>query len=103
MILITNSVLAIIEIVLGLRFIFRLLSANPTADFVDWVYDTSAPLLDPFRGIFRPLIIEPGYVLEISTLIAMLIYGLAGYAIVTIITTVIDATERSQKRKEETK
>lgn len=43
---------AIIEGIIGLRFIFKLLGANPNSDFVSWIYSWSSPFVAPFKGIF---------------------------------------------------
>ncbi len=41
-----------IEMLIGLRFVFRLLGANPESGFVNWVYDWSTPFVAPFSNIF---------------------------------------------------
>ena len=41
-----------IETLIGLRFVFLLLGANPASDFVHWIYSWSAPFVAPFAGIF---------------------------------------------------
>jgi hypothetical protein len=44
-----------IELILGFRFVFLLLGANPDAPFVAWIYNMSIPLVAPFAGILgRP-------------------------------------------------
>lgn len=68
-------------IILGLRVIFRLFDANGASGFVEWVYDTSGTLLDPFRGIFPNVQVDPGNVLDVSALFAMLMYAIIGYAL----------------------
>lgn len=67
-------------ILLGLRVIFRLFDANPTG-FVDWIYDASGTLLAPFRGIFPSAEIDPGNVLDVTALFAILMYVIIGYAL----------------------
>jgi uncharacterized protein YggT (Ycf19 family) len=91
---ITNFIVGLIELVLGLRVLFRLFGANPEARIVSWIYDTSAPLLDPFRGIFRPIVVEGGSVLEVTTLIAMLLYAILGSLIAYLIR-MLTYTERA--------
>lgn len=83
-----NLVMGLIEIFLGLRFIFRLLGANPAAPFVAWLYQTTAPLLNPFRGIFPTPRLAHGYVLEFSTLVALVIYLFAGYLLLELMAAV---------------
>jgi hypothetical protein len=43
---------AIVEGIIGLRFLFKLLGANPDSGFVNWIYSWSAPFVAPFKGIF---------------------------------------------------
>jgi uncharacterized protein YggT (Ycf19 family) len=71
---------------LVLRFLLRLFGANPSSDFVNFVYDSTSPLLDPFRGIFTPYVVEEsGAVVEFSTLFAIGIYLLVWYLITELI------------------
>jgi uncharacterized protein YggT (Ycf19 family) len=67
-------------ILLGLRVIFRLFDANATG-FVEWVYDASGTLMAPFRGIFPSAELDPGNVLDVSALFAILMYVIIGYAL----------------------
>lgn len=53
--MIASVILAVggfIELLLGLRFVLRLLGANPASGFVQWVYEWSAPFVAPFVNIF---------------------------------------------------
>lgn len=78
---ITNIVIGIVEFLIGLRIILKLLGANPNTPFVDWVYETSAPLLSPFEGMFPSPQLEGGFVLEISALFALVVYAFIGYLV----------------------
>lgn len=75
-----NFFVAIAEIFLGLRVLLRLFGANSSNAFVQWVYDSSSVLLQPFRGIFPTAEVAPGSVVDFSALFAMLVYGLIGMA-----------------------
>lgn len=78
-------IVGIVNVLIGLRFIFLLLGANPDAGFTDFVYSVSAPFVAPFVGIFG----EPVYgksVFEISSLLAILIYVLIGIGIAKLLT-----------------
>lgn len=72
-----GALFGIVLLLLGVRFILRVLGANLTP-FVDWIYDTSQALLYPFRGIFEQVTVDTGTgsVLELSTVFAILIYGI---------------------------
>lgn len=95
-----NIVFGIIEIFLGLRILLKLFGANSAAPFVNWIYETSQPLLEPFQNIFPTPVIEGGFVLELSTLFALVIYGLLGYLLTELIYFVGDASERRKREKE---
>ncbi|MEQ6378477.1 YggT family protein [Bacillaceae bacterium S4-13-56] len=47
-----NTVIGIAQFILGIRVILKLLDANQSTPFVQWVYQTSSSLLYPFEGIF---------------------------------------------------
>lgn len=77
----TNLVFGFIEFMLGLRIILKLFSANAATPFVQWVYETSRPLLAPFEGIFPTARLEGGFIIEFSAIFALLIYALIAYFI----------------------
>jgi hypothetical protein len=83
---VTYFLLGVLEIILGLRFIFRLLGANMDNGFITLLYNVSHFFVGPFNGIFNDQTISPriGSVFEISTLIAMLIYALIAWGIVSL-------------------
>lgn len=72
----TNVIFTVFEVLLGLRFVFRLFAANSIAPFVSWLYATTDVLVSPFRGIFQTPIIESKFVFDITALVALVIYGL---------------------------
>lgn len=80
-----NLFLALVESILGLRFVLKLFGANPDNGFVNWVYEMSGGLLDPFRGIFQTRVFENQYVLEFSTLFAMLVYAIVALLLMWLI------------------
>jgi uncharacterized protein YggT (Ycf19 family) len=75
-------IIGLAEVILVLRIVLRLFAANPTASFVHWVYSTSSTLLEPFRGIFQPGVIDKSYVLDFTALFALVVYGLLGSLLV---------------------
>lgn len=88
-----NLFTAVVEGFLALRFIFRLFGANPDSGFVSWVYDMSDVLLEPFRGIFPTRVFENEYVLEFSTLFAMLMYAVLALLLVALVNLVAPTDE----------
>lgn len=78
---IADAILGFVSLFLALRIILKLFGANTAAPFVNWVYETSEPLISPFRGMFPHPVLTGGFVIEFSTLFALLVYVLIGYAI----------------------
>lgn len=82
---------ALAELLLTLRVIFRFFNGNPDAQFVAWVYRNTQPLLEPLRGVFPSSWSEvgPGWNIDFPALAAMagyavlgaLLMGLAGKAV----------------------
>lgn len=74
---IVNLMLAVVGSILGLRFILKMFGANTGNDFVNWVYESSAEILGPFRNIFPSANLD-GFVIELSTIFALLVYSILG-------------------------
>jgi len=72
-----NFMLAVVGFLLGLRFILKLFGANANNGFVNWVYENSSEILGPFRNIFPAANLD-GFVIEFSTIFALIVYGLIG-------------------------
>lgn len=85
------GLIGFIVTLLGLRFVFRLVGANPANGFVNWIYDWSTPFVLPFAGIFgqQATVAGPGVVVQSvfdwTALIAMVIIGLIGGVIARIL------------------
>ena len=76
--------LGILEAFLALRFVLKLIAANPANPFAVFVYGFTSLFLFPFAGLTATPA-AGGMVLEISTLIAILVYGLIGWAVERLI------------------
>lgn len=89
---ILSAVVGFISTLVALRFVFRLLGANPANVFVNWVYDWSSPLVAPFAGIFGqdaavvegPGLVTPS-VFDWTALIALIVYALVGGLIIRLV------------------
>jgi len=81
---IISFLLCVLEIILALRFVFRLLVANPYSAFVAALYSFSYIFAAPFSDIFTNPALGRGSVLEVSTLVAMLIYALIAWGLVAL-------------------
>lgn len=81
----SDIIIGIIEFLLALRILLKLLGASSKAPFVQWVYETTKPLLTPFEGMFPTSTLSVGFVLEMSTLIAVIVYAFLGFLLESII------------------
>ncbi len=80
---ITYYVLGVLEVILLLRLFLRLLGANEDSSFVAFLYNLSHIFVVPFNGIFNDQALGRS-VFETSTLIAMIVYALLAWGIVTL-------------------
>lgn len=78
-------VFGLVIALLVLRVLLKALAANPGAAFTSFVYAATAPLVAPFQGIFATPTASNGGVLEFSSVVAIVIYALAAWAIVRLI------------------
>lgn len=83
----------IIIALLALRVFFLLLAANQGSPFVDFIYGLSGIFAWPFFGIFG---YTPAYgqsVLEISSIVAMVIYALIAWGLAKLATLTSNRTD----------
>lgn len=75
-------ILLVIEVLLALRFVLKLLGANPASVFSILVYITTLPFVIIFTGVFPSSVSPTGnIVLEWSTLFAMFVYAVIAFLI----------------------
>ncbi len=77
-------VFGVLEALLIIRLIMKLLGANPDAGFSQLVYGITYPFVALFQGVF-PNAGGRGGVLELSTLLALIVYALLAWGIVRLI------------------
>jgi hypothetical protein len=75
--------LGFLETLLLIRFLLRLLGANPGAGFTAFIYRVTRIFTAPFQNVFGASRVE-GSVIEWTTLLAMLIYWLIAYGIIKL-------------------
>jgi YGGT family protein len=69
----------LVEALLVVRFLLRALAANADAGFAQAVYAITSVLVAPFSGLFGTPQIATGAALELSTLIALIVYAGIGW------------------------
>lgn len=78
------GVLGLLEILLGLRFLLKLIGANPASGFAAFTYGITAPFVAPFNLLVGTPA-SGAMSLEITTLIGMGIYALIFWGLVYVI------------------
>jgi hypothetical protein len=81
---VTYFVLGVLEVILLLRLLFRLLGANEGNAFIRFLYDLSHIFVVGFNGIFNDQALGTHSVFELSTVIAMIVYALLAWGIVSL-------------------
>jgi uncharacterized protein YggT (Ycf19 family) len=76
-------VFTVIEVLLLIRFIFKLLGANADQAFVSAIYGITEPLVGPFRGIFAQPAGTP--IVEIAALLSIVFFVLVAALIVALV------------------
>ena len=66
----------VVELTLGLRFLFKLIGASPTNVFASFIYALTNVMLLPFAGLITNPSLQTNQAFEWTTLIAMGIYAL---------------------------
>jgi len=81
---ITWAVLGLLEILLGLRFLLKLIAANPASGFAVFIYGITKPFIAPFALLVGTPTFG-GMVIEVTTLVAMAVYALFFWGVVSVI------------------
>jgi uncharacterized protein YggT (Ycf19 family) len=77
-------IFGLLEAVIALRVVFKLIGVNAANPFAALIYSVSNPLVAPFASLTGAPA-AGGMVLEISSVIAMLVYLLIGWGIERIV------------------
>jgi hypothetical protein len=73
--------LLLVQFILVQGFLLLLLGANTGSSYVDWAYRSLERVMAPFRGIFESVDLTGNSVLDTSVLFAMVMYGILGLAV----------------------
>jgi hypothetical protein len=78
-------VMGFLEVLLALRFLFRIIGADPNNGLVNFIYNLTGVFVGPFNGIFNDQSLQRGNVIEVSTLLAMAMYAILTYGIIQLL------------------
>jgi hypothetical protein len=91
---IVMTILGVLEILLALRFVLKLIAANPDTGFSGFIYGITGLFIAPFNALLG----TPTYgasSIEVNTLIAMAVYALAFWVLGRVVQI---AADRSTSR-----
>lgn len=91
-----------IEVILGFRFLLKLLGANPEAGFVSLVYKVSEPFMTPFNAVFKTSEAS-GSVFEWNALLAIAVYAVIAWGIAALINALAPQASSQVERVEHVK
>jgi hypothetical protein len=77
-------IVGFVDILLAIRFLLKLLGGSTVSGFVTFMYNITQPLVAPFHGIFNTTV-QGRSILEPESLVAIAIYSLIGWGIVSLI------------------
>ncbi len=89
---VVNTIIGLIEGALVLRIVLKLLAANPSAQFVAWVYEVTDRLLGPFAGALPVFVVSGSSVFELSVVLAIIGYSILGWLIVLLLNSLFSST-----------
>ncbi len=84
-------VIAVIVILLAVRFAFVLIAANAATGFVNFIYQVTDPLVRPFANIVN----TPG--IDMGAIIGIFVYMIVGWLIITLFRLVFADTNRTRQ------
>ena len=77
-------IVGFVDVLLAIRFLLKLLGGSTVSGFVTFMYNITQPLVAPFHGIFNTAV-QGRSILEPESLVAIAIYSLIGWGIVSLI------------------
>jgi uncharacterized protein YggT (Ycf19 family) len=75
----------VITFLLIARVVMSFFGTKATAPLVEWLYSTTDDLIAPFVGIFPNIVLSTGHVIDVTAIVAAVIYGIVGFAIAALI------------------
>jgi len=91
-------VFAVVEGLIAIRFALKLLAANPQAGFARLIDGLTAPLVAPFAGLLGNPASSAGNQLEVTSLVAIVVYALVAALLTRIARLVLHRTVTQSRR-----
>ncbi len=78
---IIDFIFGVLEVLLALRVVLHALGANPGNAFADLIYGLTNPFITLFATLFTNPVIGRTAVLELTTIVAMIVYAILAWII----------------------
>jgi hypothetical protein len=86
---ILNFLSTFIALILAARIVFLFVGANQATPAIIWINNISSFFMYPFRGLFQSIVINSNSVIDVTAIVALLIYAIVFsilYRIVYVLT-----------------
>lgn len=80
-----SFVFGVVITLIAIRVVLRLIAANSANGFAQFIYGITGPFVAPFVGLTGTPALTSGSALEISSLVAAVIYALLGWGVVKLV------------------
>jgi len=91
-------IFGIIEGLIAIRIVLKMLGANASAGFAEFIYGITGPLVAPFVGLFGNPSAQ-GSVLELHAIVALIVYALLGWVISRLAWILVGETRSAVKTR----
>ncbi|WP_194841333.1 YggT family protein [Salinibacillus xinjiangensis] len=82
--IVVHALLGTMQFLLGARIVCKLFSASD-ANFVQWVYRVTDPLVSPFNSYFPETLVGGIFVLELGAIFAIILYTVLGLVLLRLV------------------
>lgn len=84
-------ILGFIEVLLAFRIVLKMLGANPSIGFTNFIYTITSPFTSPFNGVLGPSITGSSMI-EWSTIFAAIVYLCVAWGLIYLLDLVYPIT-----------
>jgi uncharacterized protein YggT (Ycf19 family) len=87
----------IIDVLITFRFVLKMIAANPSNGFANFIYGLTDPLVFPFIGLVNTPVGADGATVEIGSLFAIVFYTVVAWIIVQLLRILFAGTGSSRQ------
>jgi len=76
---------SVVNVLLALRFVLKLIAANPGSPFTQFMYNVTSVLVAPFNGIVNAPVSQNGATVDVAAIFAMVVYTIVALVVVQLL------------------